>query len=355
MKILFVISDLSGGGAERILVTLANYFAKIENSVYILTLSNNKSFYEIDSRVKHIKLDLLKKSNSIYNKFINNFMRLKRIRDNIKDIKPDIIVSFLTQTNIITIIASIGLNIPIIISEHSIYFTENNNNLWRLLRRLTYPLADYLTILTDDDAKNYPFIKNKKVIPNFLKINEKYDFYKINEKEDIILAVGRLHQVKQFKLLIKLYSRLDTNYKLYIVGDGVERKELEKLIQKLNLKGRVFLKGQKKDIYKYYKKAKIFVLTSKYEAFPNVILEAMHFGCAIVSFDCDYGPRAIINNNINGFLVKKENEFLDKLNILIKNDELRIKMARNAIFRAKDFEYHKIIKEWESLINNARN
>ena len=349
MKILFIISHLTSGGAEKILVELANYFSK-GNEVYIITFSKNDSFYDIDKNVKHIKLNVVKQSYSLKNKIFNNINRILTLRKIIKNIKPDVIISFLTQTNIVSILSITGLKIPIIISEMSIFNSENNNKFWKILRRITYPFSDFLVVLTKDDSKNYSFVKNIEVIPNFLHINETPN---LEEKENIILAVGRLHPVKQFDLLIKLFSKLDTNYKLYIIGEGGERKKLENLIKKLKLENKVFLKGQQKDIYKYYKRAKILVLTSKYESFSNVLLEAMYFGCAIVSFNCDYGPRAIIENNKNGFLVDNEEEFIKKLNLLIRNDNLRKKIAKNAVLRAKDFEFSKIIKKWEELIDNV--
>jgi GalNAc-alpha-(1->4)-GalNAc-alpha-(1->3)-diNAcBac-PP-undecaprenol alpha-1,4-N-acetyl-D-galactosaminyltransferase len=352
MRILYIISDLTNGGAERILVDFANYFSN-KNEIYVITLSDTDSFYKFNDDVIHIKLNLLKNSHSLFDSIFSNLKRIRKIRKVIRNIKPNVIISFLTQTNIISILSTINLNIPIIITEHSIFNSKNNNTFWKILRRVTYPFANYLVVLTEDDAKNYNFIKNKKIIPNF--INIKNDNFKENEKQDIILAVGRLHPVKQFDLLIKLYSKMKTSYKLYIVGEGSERNKLENLIKELNLENKAFLEGQKKNIYDYYKKAKIFVLTSKYESFSNVLLEALYFECAIVSFDCDYGPRAIIKNNKSGFLVNNEKEFIEKINILITNDNLRKDLSKNAKNRAKEFSFKKIIKKWEELIKNVSN
>jgi len=351
MKIIFIISDLTGGGAEKILVNLANFFSDKNHEVYIITLSNNDSFYKLNDNINHIKLNLYKNSTSSFDKIFNNLKRVKELRNNIKNINPNRIVSFLTQTNITSILANIGLNIPIIISERSIYNSENNSKFWMLLRRLTYQYASYLIVLTEDDAKNYNFMKDKEVIPNFIKIDKENNIIK---KDNIILAVGRLHSVKQFDLLISIYAKLKTDYKLYIVGDGPEKEKLQNLIKNLNLENKIFLEGQKKNVYEYYKRAKIFVLTSKHEAFPNVLLEALYFGCAIVSFDCDYGPRAILENSKNGFLVKNNDEFMEKVKSLIADDNLQTNISDNARNRVNHFEYNKVINQWKDLLENVK-
>ncbi len=346
MKLLFIISSLSNGGAEKILTLIANNFS-YKDDVYVIMLSKHEPFYALEKKVTLIKLNLYQTSHSAYEALVNNAKRIITLRKTIKSIQPDIIISFLTQTNIISIIATIFLNIPIIIAERSIYDTENNNKFWKLLRKVIYPFSDILILLTKDDEKNYNFIANKVVIPNFITISEPNDNLK---KENFILAVGRLHPVKQFDKLIKIYSKLNTNYKLLIVGDGKERERLEQLIKTLKLEDKISLEGQRKNIYDYYKKAKIFVLTSKHEAFPNVILEALYFGCAVVSFDCDYGPRVIIEDKKNGFLVNSEEEFVKKINMLISNQTLLEKISYYAKERAKDFEQEKIIQKWENII-----
>jgi len=354
MKIVFIISSLGSGGAERVLTLLANHFVS-KHEVFVITLSQNKPFYFIDNRVNLIQLNLIYNSNSVFSGIENNVKRISLIRKAIYNINPDIIISFLTQTNIISLLANFG-KFPIIIAERSIYNSETNSKFWRLLRRFIYPFADILVLLTKEDAKNYYFVDNKVVIPNFIKVSNNSIKSLLKKKEDIVLAVGRLHPVKQFDKLIYLFSKIDTNYKLYIVGEGSERERLETLIKKLNLQNKVFLPGRTKNIDSYYKKAKIFVLTSKYEAFPNVLLESMNYGCIPISFDCDYGPRNIIENNKSGFLVKSDEEFILKVKEVMDSDRNKfIEMMQNSINRIKDFDENKVLKKWEDLIENVKN
>jgi GalNAc-alpha-(1->4)-GalNAc-alpha-(1->3)-diNAcBac-PP-undecaprenol alpha-1,4-N-acetyl-D-galactosaminyltransferase len=353
MKIAFIISSLGSGGAERVLTLIANELSK-KHDIYIITLSNDESFYELDTKIKHIKLDLLKQSNNIFKGIINSIKRIFVLKKELKKIDAHINISFITQTNILSIIASKLNKQKIIIAERSVYYSETNTIFWRQLRRFIYLYANHLLTLTIDDAKNYDFLKNKSVIPNCIQFN-KFSSMSNDNKENIILAVGRLHPVKQFDKLIKMYAQINSDYKLLIVGEGSERKKLESLINRLNLNNKIFLEGRKTNVFEYYNRAKIFVLTSKHEAFPNVILEAMSYGCAVVSFDCDYGPRTIIENNINGFLVKNEEEFKEKIELLMKNDEIRKKISKNAKERVKFFKCKKVMKQWEELIKNVSN
>ena len=343
MKIGFVIYSLGSGGAERVLVNLANFLSK-KYEVYIFTFSNDDSFYELDENIKHIKLNLAKNSKNKFETILNIFKRIKTLRDNFKNI--DIVISFMTHTNILSIIASKLSNRKILISErieYSFYGKQVN-----FLKKIFYPFADYLVVLTNEDKKNYKFLKNVEVIPNPVilpKCNK-------NKREKIILAVGRLDKQKGFDILIEVFSKVDTDYKLYIIGEGKERDNLEKLIEKLNLEGKVFLVGRQKDIYKWYEKASIFVLSSKKEGFPNVLLEAMGCGCACVAFDCPTGPKEIIDNMKNGILVENQNK--DKLKkaieLFIKDEDLREKLSKEAIKVRKKYSIEKIGEKWEKII-----
>ncbi|WP_022670506.1 glycosyltransferase [Hippea alviniae] len=165
---------------------------------------------------------------------------------------------------------------------------------------------------------------------------------------------GRLNKVKQFDVLIDIYSNLDAKkFKLYIIGDGEERENLKNIIKGKKLENSVRLIGRVKDIERYYARAKIFALTSRFEAFSNVLIEAMSCGCAVISFDCPYGPAEIISDNIDGLLVRNQDkeEFLIKLSELVKNDNLIKRLSENAIEKAKKYSFNEIVKMWEKEIN----
>lgn len=351
MKIAFVISSLSNGGAEKVISLLMNYFIE-NNEVYLILLCKKKIIYDIDNDVNLIELNTCKKSNNIIDGIKNNISRYKEIKNQIIEIKPNIIISFLTQTNILSILVANSLNIPIIASERSIYASEKSK-IWKLLRKYIYKKANCIVTQTSADLKNYTFLDNIQNIYNPLSYNINNTL--IVNREKIVLAVGRLHKVKQFDILIKVFSQIGTDYQLVILGEGNERKNLEKIIKEKNLGKRVFLKGQIKNVYDYYQKSRIFILTSKHEGFPNALLEAMNNGCACISFDCPYGPREIITDKKDGILVKNQDqkELKQVIEILINDENYQQKLSINAIANSKRFDYENIMYEWKNLINKV--
>ena len=348
MKILFIISSLSSGGAERVLSSLANYFSKNHN-VFIATFSTEDSFYELEENIEHIKLDLLKKSNNKFESIKNILTRLFVLKRVFKDVNADINISFMTHTNLLSVIASKLNSQKIIISERIVY-DFYDSQVVNFLRKLIYPFSDLLITQTYADKKNYHFVKNVKVIYNPLDLPLVKE-----EKENIILAVGRLDKQKNFHQLIKAFSQIDTTqWKLCIAGDGVEKENLIEQIKLLKINN-IELIGKRKDIFQWYAKSSIFVLSSIREGFPNVLLEAMGSGCASISFDCPSGPSEIIENEVNGVLVENQNveQLAFQMQRLIDDKDLREKLSHEAIKVKEKYSIEKIANEWENLINEV--
>ena len=344
MKILFIISSLGGGGAERVVSLLANQLSDMHD-ITIGTFSSEKSVYPLCNNIRHKKLNLLKNSKNIWQKISNVYDRITTLKRFFKDEKPDVIISFMTHTNILSIIASKLNNQKILISEDTSYDFYNSQILF-LIRKLIYPFSNFLVVKTIADKQNYNFVKNKVVISNPLpNLIEN----KIVPKEKIILAVGRLDNQKGFDVLIEVFKQIDTDWKLIIAGDGIEKNNLLSLIDNTtNIK----LIGRVDNIFDYYNKSSIFVLSSRREGFGNVLIEAMSCKCAVVSFDCPYGPSEIIENNINGLLIENQNqkELKESIELLIENQNLRDRLANEAIKVEEKYNIDKIAKEWEKII-----
>lgn len=350
MKILFVISSLSHGGAERVLVNIANHLS-LKHEVIIATFANMPSFYPLDQNVKHITLDLMKPSHTMIETLFNTFKRLRILSWTIKTVNPDVVISFMTHTNILSILAAKWTNHKIIISERAIY---NFYSSWILNagRKITYPWCDHLVTQTLHDAKNYNFVTNVTTIYNPLVMPS---LPVVNQKEKIILAVGRLDKQKGFDKLIQAYSSLPKNdWKLWIVGDGQERSSLEKQISELKMKN-IKLLGVQENIFDYYARASIFVLSSEKEGFPNVLLEAMSFGCACISFDCPYGPREIIADKINGLLIENDNveQLTQAIYTLINDAHTRQTLSQEAIKVKQKYAIEHIVEKWEEIIEQV--
>lgn len=350
MKILFVISSLSHGGAERVLVNIANHLSS-KHEISIATFANTPSFYLLDEKVNSIILDLMKPSRTIIETCLNTFKRLRILSRTIKTVNPDVIISFMTHTNILSILAAKWVRHKIIISERTIY---NFYSSWLLnaLKRIIYPWCDYLVTQTLQDSNNYNFVANITTIYNPIIIPS---LSITSQKEKIILAVGRLDKQKGFDKLIKAFSLLpQNNWELWIVGEGQERGSLEKQISELKMQN-IKLLGIQKNIFDYYAIASLFVLPSEKEGFPNALLEAMSFGCACISFDCPYGPREIITDKVNGILIENQNveQLTQAIYTLINDAHTREMLSQEAIKIRQQYAIEHIVEKWEEIIGQV--
>jgi len=338
MKIAFIISSLGSGGAERVLSLLANYFSN-NNEIYIITLSNEDSFYNLNKNIKHIKLNLFKKSKNKIETIINSTKRILILKKTLKQIDADVNISFMTPVNMLSIISSKINKQKIIVSERTAFHFSGK------LKNIFYRFSDYFVTQTKADLKNYNLKKKTYIYNPFIFIDKEI------KKEKIVLAVGRLEKEKRFDRLIEVFNKIDTDWQLWIIGDGSLKEELNSLIKKDNIK----LLGKKKNIFDYYAKASIFVLSSEIEGFPNVLIEAMAYKCAVVSYDCLYGPSEIIENNKNGILVNNKQQLKESIELLIENKKLREKLANEAIKVREKYSIEKIAKEWENVIKEVIN
>jgi len=309
-------------------------------------------FYLLADGIKLEKLSLLKNSTSIFRALANNITRIEVIRKKLIEIDPDIVISFMSETNIVSTICCRIINKPIIIAER-ISYDFLKSRIWVILRKLVYRFSNALIVQTRSDQKNYSGISNTFVINNPLNITEmRFDKPK---EEKIILAVGRLDKQKGFDRLIKAFSHLDhQDWKLAIIGEGSERNYLEKLIYDLNLKDYVSMPGRTKAIGKWYQKSSIFVLSSRFEGFPNVLCEAMAYGCACVSFDCIAGPNEIITDKVDGYLVKNGdiNALAEKLDFLMNNPEERRRISKESMKIGDRLNIDSIMIKWDNIIEN---
>ena len=348
MKILFIISSLGSGGAERVLSNLANRMSQAHD-ITIATFSNNRPFYALSEDVTHIKLDLLQPSSSALQSLKNNAKRLNVLMQTMKDIDADVNISFMTQTNLLAIVASRLRTRKIIVAERIAYDFQKSR-LIVLLRRILYPFSNYVITQTVEDSRHYNFVKKLSVIYNPVLIGKT-----ALKKECIVLAVGRLDPQKGFDLLIDTFARIEsTGWQLLIAGDGPERESLLRRIEDLKVDN-VSLIGNQKDISSWYAKASIFVLSSKKEGFPNVLIEAMASGCAVVSFACPSGPTEIIEHEKNGLLVEDQNRatLASALERVMYDKTLREKLGSNAIKVRERYAVEKIVAEWEEIIQEV--
>ena len=365
-KILFLVSSMQGGGAERVAALMSNYWAEQGHQVTLMpTFSGHgECHYFLDER---ITLDCLSdRAGSISRSPWNKLRRLILLRQAIKTLTPDVVVSFLTHVNVAAIIATRGLNVPVIVSERTYPPAMSLSIILEILRKWTYPKADAVVVQTVQamnwlreccPSANGRLIANPVVYPLPSSEPELNPIAIVGGKKKLVLAVGRLGEEKGFAGLITAFHSLameNPNWDLVILGEGPERDRLERLRNNLNIESRVYLPGRAGNLTDWYEHADIFVMSSRFEGFPNALAEAMAHGLPSVSYDCDAGPRDLIRPAFDGILVppsEGEAGLSRAIESLIKNEANRHAMAKEAKTVRNRFSIERIAIEWDAILN----
>lgn len=351
MKILFIISNLANGGAERVISTLCDEFSKIGDTCEILYFEQNSRYYEYKATLTHLPLYEKYEKRGILaklSKFWYKLSKFWRINKAIKKTNSNAVISMLDQTNINVLISSFFTPKSVIISEHTEQ-SELKSRFWRVLRRLLYPRAKALVVLNESEKNYYNFSKNAKVIYNPLNA----DFLSLKttvNKENIVLCVGRLESVKNYEFYLKslalISPDLRKNWRFIIAGDGSQKERLLALNDELKV-GVEFI-GHAKNTKELYAKASILALPSKSECLPNVLIESIVFYCARISTPTA-GANELITHAKDG-IIASELEFAKALEQLMSDERLRESLAKNALRRLVDFEPAKIAFKYKELI-----
>jgi GalNAc-alpha-(1->4)-GalNAc-alpha-(1->3)-diNAcBac-PP-undecaprenol alpha-1,4-N-acetyl-D-galactosaminyltransferase len=358
MKINFVISSLGNGGAERVLAKMANFWVERGHDVKIITFSDDtESFYILNNKINVLGLNLKKQSVSILGGIVNNIKRIKILRNVLVSGNPDIVISFMDTTNILTILSLLTTGLPLIVSERINPLYNNTISLgWKLLRWLLYPLASKIVIQTEDILNCFKKGIRKKCIIIGNPVTKPAFDYPIQKDTRRIIALGRLCNQKGFDILVdsfKLVLNTNMEWKLFIFGEGPDRSFLQSKIDSLDLQDKVILAGITQDPNLEISKSEIFVLSSRFEGFPNALCEAMACGIPIISTDCPSGPSEIVQDHINGLLVPVENvhKLAEALNELIQDPQKREFLGENAKSIVNKYSIQSIMDKWENVIN----
>lgn len=354
-KLCLVIPSLQAGGMERVMSELLSYFATKENlEIHLLLYGiTREQFYKIPASI------IVHKPGFTFNNRFRLYYTLKTvfyIRRTIRDINPYSILSYGEYWNSLVLLSLLGTGSRVFVSDRC----QPDKSLGRLhdyLRKILYPMASGIiaqTCMAKGIYDLYRLNRNIEVIGNPVRtINNTMGI----EREKIVLSVGRLIKTKNHDKLIEMFLRISKpDWKLVIVGyDHLGQNISEKLtriISENNAGDRVILEGKKADVETYYLKSSIFAFTSDSEGFPNVIGEAMSAGLPVIAFDCVAGPSEMIKDNSNGFLVSlfDYDSFTDKLELLMDNEELRIRFGERAREDIMQFNINKIGEEYMRLL-----
>ena len=368
MHLVLVINSLGVGGAERVLIRLANHWSNLGHKISFITFFNEEKFsYQLatNNNINLINLgedNLSKKRTGAIKYLIRVINRIYLLRQQFKLLQPDVIVSFLVGANISVLLANIGLNIPVVVSERADPFTHNISIFYKKLRFLVYKYATVITVQNQLIAKYFleKFENKIFIIPNFVKPPKTQKNTEQSEMMAIkkIISVGRLDDQKDHKTLICAFAKLADLYPdltLTIYGDGELRNFLQDLIIDLKLTHRVFLSGVTMDIEAQLLNSDLFVFPSVAEGFSNALCEAMSCGLPVIAADCA-GNVNIIQNGIDGLLFKCGDipELSISIEKLLNNSDYCNKLATNAKNIVNKFSEKEILKQWDNIVEFAR-
>lgn len=353
-KILIVTNNLIGGGAERVITTISNYFSSRNIKVIIVIFKNYETFYKLSSDVEIIPIKSKSKIRIIEK--IKQYLEIRKI---VKNHNPDIILSMPEEIAIYTVFFLLGIRVPIVVSERNNPWIMPSKKITRICRRLFYPCASGFIFQTRDAANYFSRKIQKKsvVIPNPLDLSIIPEPWKGKRRKEIV-SVGRLEAQKNHKLLIsafKLFYDKHPDYVLKIYGEGSLRIELESYVNSILPKGAVVFPGQKKDILTQINGASIFVLSSDYEGMPNALIEAMAIGMPVISTDCPSGgPAELIEDGINGLLVPVGDNILlyKSMCKIVENNDYALYLGANAELIKNKLNSSIIVKQWEDFLYN---
>lgn len=345
MNIVLITPQLNVGGGQRYVSGLANHWAEIGHNVFIFILWHDKIFYEISPNVKIIELGF--HYSGSYEKITHAIRTGVKFRREIKKIKPAFILSISSTTNVFIILASFFLNTKLIVRD--VYSPAvRRKNIESLSRKYLYKYADGVIAQTEEikesvekDTGN----RNVRVIQNPVR---SFHVDEGMQREKIVLNVAALTTRKGQRYFIEACSRINSpEWKFVILGEGELKSKLEKQIKDLGVQDKVQLMGSVKNIDEWLLKSSIFVFPSALEGLPNSLIEAMSAGLACVSFDCETGPRDLINDGENGFLVPVHDIDLltSRVEELMNNEELRKKFSKEAMKSTKKLHISYISKE----------
>lgn len=359
-RVALVLPSLVGGGAERVATDLANHWAQQGRDVTLITLDAQPERYPLDERVQLIGLDLLRESRSFAAALWNNRLRVRGLRRAIRDSGAKRVISFTDIMNVTTLLACRGLDVGVVVCERTDPRQHQLGRVWTTLRARTYRRAHSMVVQTQGVA-SWAAAQNWKcpvhVIPNAAPVLRPLDTKPGRSTIDrpTVVAVGRLSWEKGFDLLIQAFARVAAEHpewQLRIEGEGRERSVLTALLQDQKLAERVSLPGWNPEIETVLRSADLFVLPSRYEGFPNALLEAMAAGVACIAFDCDSGPREIIRDGIDGLLVPAGNvgELARALHRLMSDPGLRARLGERARDVTERFSREAFYRRWDDVL-----
>lgn len=365
MKILIFTNTLAGGGAERVVATLANYWARRQWRVRVVTLAPaSEDFYALDPQVERLALDMAAPSEGAVDALRQNMRRVAALRRALNEFRPTVALAMMSTPNVLLAFAAWGLpGLCAIGSEHCYPPHRPLGRTWAALCRRMYGRLDAVVALTQEcaqwigthsNATRVPVIPNAAPWPLPQQAPHLDPDSLCGPGRRILLAVGRLDPVKNLELLVQVFAQLAPNHPdwdLVILGEGPQRAALEQAVRFMLPGVRILLPGVAGNVGEWYARADLYVMSSRSEGFPNSLAEALSHGLPAVSFDCDTGPRDIIRDDVDGLLVPPDDAaaLMRALDRVMADADLRSRFAARAGEARERFSLERVAGMWEDL------
>ena len=348
-KIAFYINVLIKGGAERVMSQLANQFSEHGYEVYMITSFQDEEEYTLGDQVKRINLE---KEQDFGDRIKRNIRLIFKLRRVLKSIKPDMIVSFMQEPNFRAILAARGLGIKNIVSVRNDPNKEYGGKIGWIVGKVLLPLADGCVFETEEARSWFPRKLQKKSKIIFNEVDKSFFDTEWHPKGQTVVTIGRLAEQKNQQMLIKAFSGIASRFpvsRLEIYGEGPLKDQLQELINTLHIQDRAFLMGNIDHVNEVLSKARVFVLPSDYEGMPNALLEALAVGVPCIATDCPCGgPRMLIKNGVNGFLISVGDAegLQESIQTLLLDEQMAENISLAETNTARKFKSDKVYQEW---------
>ena len=345
---------------------MANYWAGRGWPVSLVTLDVAATdFYSLHPSVERVALGVSGISATPVEAIRSNTRRVARLRQAIRALRPDVIVSFLAPTTMLTVLAARREGVPVIVSDRTDPTQHRLGTFWSWVRRMVYPGASAVVVQTPEVRRWAERIVPAHIvhtIPNPVVATRKRESTAAHTLREggahQIVAMGRLHSDKGFDDLLQAFARAEgqrRGWRLVILGEGPERQNLETLAGNLGVAAAVSLPGRVQEPDIILRQSDLFVLSSRYEGFPNALLEAMAVGLPVIAADCPSGPRHIVRHGIDGLLVPPGDidAMASAMVDTLGNEDLRTALAGRALEVFDRFGIDRVMTEWEGLLRRV--
>jgi glycosyltransferase involved in cell wall biosynthesis len=358
-SVLFVLPGIGAGGSEHVVNMVANHWNDHGWRVAVATFAEEAtpSYYSYRRDVALDRLGFPPAQVGRLSGLRASVRRVLALRRAMRRHQPALVISFLTRTNIVAVIAGLGLGIPLVVSERNNPALQPIGPVWRMLRSIFYPLAFGLITMTAGARDYFPARLRRRswVIPNAAELPAAAEPRRSGRT---LTAVGRLVPQKGFDLLLEAFAEIaprHPDWLLLIWGEGPDRQALEAQRDRLGLADRVLMPGISKSPGSWIETADIFVLSSRYEGWGIVLLEAMAAGLPAVSFDCEFGPREMIRDGVDGLIAPAENvpALAATLDRLMADAPLRARLGAAARQSSERFTTARVLAQWDEVAQTA--